>query len=564
MRRSLRVVAGIVLAAFSPAEDPSLRLASCDDLVRPPLLFRCDIIRTVDSREFATGPFTLTVSLTHGESDVASTEIAIAKLGDMRQGARIVLAPSQLEDAAGDRPAILRITLANQSRSRVERLTREVPTPVGTVRELQRLTSALTVSGEAAPLPYLWAEQGAEIAHEADAALQFRELSGVVSLLRGWLAGVRPTPALGLSLEAIRDPIDSSVQPLRWHRCAQPTAVALVLDQPGQPPTKAHWPAAPFSWWQAAATANVDVAEIYPAGDLEWRGIALIRAEALLAALARTRPVTLVARGTGADAAIRLARLHPGRVAAVRLIDPRIAGDLVGFPPSVHIGIYGAANPAFRAWRAQSAAAGAAIQDAVAPSDPVFWTAPSVVDGSAQPAPAFHSVCPAIGQLAHYARGPFVVVVGTREHRAAQDDNRLLAQRFVAAWAQHAHGIPPQVDDVAFDRARWRDHAWVIIGNPRSNQVLGELVADGFVLGAAWDSRSVRIGDGARQRSFPRADARALALVHERAGGARLIVLDGEPSWNGRDLPLSGLAGTLYIDPPLASEEALVSPDQHP
>ena len=68
----------------------------------------------------------------------------------------------------------------------------------------------------------------------------------------------------------------------------------------------------------------------------------------------------------------------------------------------------------------------------------------------------------ATGPLPGYAEGPFVVVVGTGEHLAARRDNRTLADAFLAAWARHAQGRPPVVDDAAFVESDWPRHHLVL------------------------------------------------------------------------------------------------------
>lgn len=156
----------------------------------------------------------------------------------------------------------------------------------------------------------------------------------------------------------------------------------------------------------------------------------------------------------------------------------------------------------------------------------------------------------AMGPLPAYAEGPFVVVVGTGEHLAARRDNRLLADAFLVAWARHAQGRPPVVDDTAFVETDWPRHHLVLIGNTRSNRVLATSTAN---LPVRWDARNLSLG----ARNWPRHERRAFALAwpHPADDGRLLVVLDGAPAWtiNGRaqvgtpptGLPLAGLPDLL-------------------
>lgn len=145
----------------------------------------------------------------------------------------------------------------------------------------------------------------------------------------------------------------------------------------------------------------------------------------------------------------------------------------------------------------------------------------------------------ATGPLAAYADGPFVVVVGTGEHLAARRDNRALADAFVAAWAAHAHGRPPLVEDAAFVAVDWQHHHLVLIGNARSNRVLAALQSKAVGLPARWDARNLMVG----ARTWPRHERRAFALAwpHPAADGRLLVVLDGAPAWSAEGPPLAGL-----------------------
>ena len=154
------------------------------------------------------------------------------------------------------------------------------------------------------------------------------------------------------------------------------------------------------------------------------------------------------------------------------------------------------------------------------------------------------------GRLAAWAAGPFVVVVGTGEHAAAKSDNRQLADALLRAWAAHAHGLPPVVDDTAFQAQSWVGHHLVLIGSPRSNAVLRQRVR---TLPVTWDDRSIRVGDRVCQRAYR--PALALAVADPQAVGHTLLVLDGAPAWGA---PL----GELPLQAEAASADLVLRPGQ--
>lgn len=162
----------------------------------------------------------------------------------------------------------------------------------------------------------------------------------------------------------------------------------------------------------------------------------------------------------------------------------------------------------------------------------------------------------ATGPLPAFAEGPFVVVVGTGEHLAARRDNRTLADAFLAAWANHAQGRPPVVDDTALVESAWPRHHLVLIGNTRSNRVLATvLAASATVLPVRWDARSLSIGT----RTWPRHEHRAFALAwpHPADDGRLMVVLDGAPAWATSGLPLAGLPDLLVGGSGLESRPAM-------
>jgi len=174
--------------------------------------------------------------------------------------------------------------------------------------------------------------------------------------------------------------------------------------------------------------------------------------------------------------------------------------------------------------------------------------------GGRPPRKAWGQAC---GPLAAYADRPFVVVVGSGESDAAIQANDALARHFMTSWVAHAQGLPARVGDRNFHARDWPDRHLVLIGNPRSNQVLHSLVIEeGLKLPLAWDARSIT-GLGV---TCLRPDRRAFALCwpHPAHDGRLLVVLDGAPAWSGTDLPLSGLPD-LVIGPPAAGGESLLS-----
>ena len=154
------------------------------------------------------------------------------------------------------------------------------------------------------------------------------------------------------------------------------------------------------------------------------------------------------------------------------------------------------------------------------------------------------------GRLAAWAAGPFVVVVGTGEHATAKADNRQLADAFMRAWAAHAHGLPPVVDDTAFEARAWVGHQLVLVGSPRSNAVLQARIR---TLPVTWDDRSIRVGDRVCLRAYR--PSLALAVADPEAIGQTLLILDGGPAWGA---PL----GELPLQAEAASADLILRPGQ--
>lgn len=130
------------------------------------------------------------------------------------------------------------------------------------------------------------------------------------------------------------------------------------------------------------------------------------------------------------------------------------------------------------------------------------------------------------GRLAAWADGPFVVVVGTGEHAAAVADAQRLAQVFSNAWANHAHGQPPMINDRDFRPADWPGYNLVLVGSPRGNRITAGLQQ---TLPLTWDDRAVTWNG----RSFLRSYLPGIALAVPQVQDPRLtiLLLDGAPSW---------------------------------
>ena len=324
-----------------------------------------------------------------------------------------------------------------------------------------------------------------------------------------WLA-TWPTPTLG-DLEAVTallgkapdsagvflDPVDASVQPLRRHP-GPGNAWAVVL-RPSPGVLKRRWPELPPGAVQAAGQAGLGLVELYPAGDSTFTGINQHRLELATANL--DHPL-LVAVGAAQAGALAAFHAHPDT------------------------------------WRGVVLCAEDADLTRVE-----TWTSVTRPAGTVEPPPP----------LAGYAAGPFVVVVGTGEHDAAATDNARLADEFIAAWAIHAHGLPPRIDDAQWRAEDWPHHRLVLIGSPRSNRVLTDLAPR---LPAAWNDRGVLLGGIARTRQPP--TFCALAVTDPRSFDRTLVMIDG--TWPARwesGLPLAqaGSASAVLLPalpPPVA------------
>jgi pimeloyl-ACP methyl ester carboxylesterase len=545
-----------VVAAPASANLQALTLDRCDDLVRPPTLFRLRLSRGVTPQERLHGPMALEISLSQGQTLLASDFITISHLGELRDGVTLALAPAQLANH-GAEAVVLRVSLLNENAPTVgapftpmEALTRTLPTPPSLAGDLDGVQRQVQALAPASSLLRLWAEQGAEITQGEPSLERCHELERLLALLHRALAPGASMPTQDGSLVAYRDLTDGSVQPeRRYPPGVSQGGEAWLLASEGSAPLKSAWPQADERIQVGATQAGCLLVQEYPAGDARWEGIALLRAARRLSETAHGR-VLLIGQGRAAIAALCLAALHPEHVAAVRLLDPAFAGrSAPPLPSAIPVTISGAADASAQSWgqeRARSAQ----------PQDPAFWQLAPAPSATAVALP-LSLVAPELATaLCRYCLRPFVVVVGTDEHKAAQEDNRELAHRFIGAWAMHAQGLPPCVDDVDFDPKAYRSFAWILIGNPRSNRVISRL-AKRHPLSVTWDSRSLQCSGVV----YPRTQRRAVALELTRDDGGSAVLLDGAPAWSAQGLPLVGLSPPVIGAAPMPMPSPSASPE---
>ena len=560
-----------------------LSLASCDELLQPPLLFRCTVVRAMAPGDFVRGPCTLDATLFIDGATVATVHLDLDHLGQLATGADLVFAPQPPPAGSPGMNSRLEIAVTDAGRHVNEHFTRDLGLPTTEARLLMAVGRELQERQERDPLPWLWFEQGRELALNGMGG-DGRALARIDGDLTNWIFGKRPPPcgpfagwpaAPGLPRSgesAWRDPRDGSVQPVRWHRPAGAlTAVALWCGDPGGPPTKSDWPGPPAAQMDAALAAGVAVVEIYPAGDRKWNGIALARARDLLPLVNPGKlPQMLVGSGYGATGAMELATLPPPNLRAVLLIAPRL-----GLPPQAPVPVI-AADVDLRCDcgdggdpTADPSSTGAQMMTA---DQAGFWAVPGPgftrifasltatpahavsenrfdPTGDPPPEPDAALANPFDhGPLTTYAKGPFVIVVGTGESAAAAADAETLAKSFVTAWAHHAHGLPPVIRDTDYRRRDWRGHHLILIGNPLSNAILADLIDD-LKLPVTWDFRTEIVKIPGKTLAVLRSEHRpvAIAIPSPRRDGTSILILDGAPSWpedpHQSPLPL----GTFFL-----------------
>lgn len=424
------MLAGLI-AACMLAADPALTVQPLG-LARPDGLLRVSVRRSWNGDD--AGPVRLDAELMDGTRMLTATGVALERLAILDQPVILVLTPPP----GGSGTLHVRVTATWAGGPGMPRRSAlgeaPVQTPAGILAAATASIARLRASGATEPLPWLRAEQIAELASGGANAASAGEMLACAGQLDAWLAGSRAAaPQPGRNDLALRDPVDGSVQPWRLHLPSGPGPFpCAVLLPPPRGAGKARWPAWDARQVQAALDAGAAVLECYPAGDRLWNGAALRRA-ALVLAEAR-----------------RIGVIDPSRGVTLSEIAP------IDAPYTAH-------------------------QPGPAAADPAWWRSVLAPPRSQQPATG-------------WATAPFTLVVGTAEHAAAVAANRRLAASFRTAYAAHAHAVVEPVDDDV-DPAALAGRNLVLIGNPRSNRVLAAL---GLQLPFAWDHREVSGPDGFR------------------------------------------------------------------
>lgn len=422
-----------LIAACALAADPALTVTPLG-IARPDGLVRVAVQRAWTGGDDP-GTVRLDTELLDGERVLASTASELAHLADLDQPVILVLTAPPAGSAALRVRATATWTGGPGMPRRSAQGGAGLQTPAAILAAATTSIARLRNSGSDDALPWLWAEQIAELASGGANAASAGEMTACAGRLDAWLAGARPGPPhSGRNDLALRDPVDASVQPWRMHlpAGAGPFPCALLLATAGGS-GKARWPEWDARQVHAALDAGAAVLECFPAGDRRWDGAA------------RRRIALVLTEAT------KLGVIDPSRGVALS----EIAGIDTPF---------------------------ALRQPVPATADPDWWR-------SALGAPR-----PQRPSQGGWADAPFAVVVGSSEHAAAVAANRLLAASFRAAYAAHAQAVVELLpDDV--EPARLAGCNLVLIGNPRSNRVLAGL---GLQLPFAWDHREVSGPDGFR------------------------------------------------------------------
>ena len=479
MIRLALILGGVgVLAAV----EPTMLITRADPLVRPGLLYRCSVQVTGIGEP---GPWFLSVALVAGDTVLAVSEIPVSTRGQLAAGMTVAVVPV----SGGSQTPILRVRLSDERHRLLARTQREIGDRQALYGRATTAVARLRAAHETAALPWLLAEQASELLtpQTPPTIADDHALRRTLEALEAWRPPASGTvPGPGTYLLAYRDPVDTSVQPMRLTLpvAAQASVTAkapvakneplqltvLMRTHPETTITKSQWPPLPAAWMEAAATASRAVLEVQAAGDGTATGAALRRIPLAIAA----------ARATG-----------------VEFSATQIICDFQGLD-----------QPA--AWRQP-------ITDLKIPGD---------------------------RPLTAWSSGPFVVVVGTGEHRSAIDDAQHLAEQFIAAWATHARGLPPRIRDVDWRASDWRGHHLVLIGSSRGNSVTHALYPN---LTITWDDRVVRHdGQTAYRSLLPQV---ALTLPRPDAPKFSALILDGSPAWTDAPgaLPFAAAGGSTHI-----------------
>lgn len=422
-----------LIAVCALAADPALAVTPLG-IARPDGLLRVSVQRAWGGGDDP-GAVRLDAELSDGGRILAATAAELAHLADLDQPVILVLTAPP----TGSGALRIRVTATWAGGPGMPRRSAQaesaVQTPAAILATATASIARLRSSGSNDALPWLWAEQIAELASGGANAASAGEMTACAGRLDAWLAGTRPgQPHSGRNDLALRDPVDGSVQPWRLHlpTGAGPFPCALLLAA-ASGSGKARWPDWDARQVHAALDAGAAVLECYPAGDRRWDGAARRRIALVLAE----------ARSLGV--------IDPSRGVALS----EVAGVDAPF---------------------------ALRQPVPAAADADWWRS------------ALGAARPQRSSTGRWAEAPFAIVVGSGEHAAAVAANRLLAASFRAAYAAHAHAVVDLLaDDV--EPARLAGRNLVLIGNPRSNRVLAGL---GLQLPFAWDHREVSGPDGFR------------------------------------------------------------------
>ncbi len=275
------MLAGLI-AACALAADPAISVEPLGP-ARPGGVLRVAV--QVDEIQ---APTRLTAQLLDGEAVLATAEAALPAGGR----AVLVLVPAGL----GSGQLRVRVIAGWTGAGQPYQLSSEaaVTTPNAALAAVAKEVGRLRANGDLDPLPWLWAEQAAELGAGGASAVRIGEVAAISARLSAWLAGERSATAGEL---AVRDPVDNSVQPYRLHLPAGSGPHPLLVVLPAvQPLGKAHWPALAPRLIDAALAAGVAVVECYPAGDVTWSGAARRRIALSVAAAATVAQLNL-ARG---------------------------------------------------------------------------------------------------------------------------------------------------------------------------------------------------------------------------------------------------------------------------
>ncbi len=543
MKTSLLMLVACCVTVLA-VEQPVLRLESVTTIVRPGHLMRA----TLRADGMSSDPVQVALALLQGNQQIARLDLPLDDGRRLHAGVVAVLSPTTAIHDDGSRLRLV-ATLSRHGQL-FHQAQHELDSLAHLRAQFLALDSAFGVTTE--PLPALWLEQAAERVLAEPTLRTCADLAAVCRDLAAWQRGDRTdSTGLGRHLLALRDPVDGSVQPLRIHRPMPPVSgpAALWLSDPPQA-SKGDWPLPPTSAIGPLLAAGWTVIEAYPAGDATWTGCAPRRALLAWQAAGQQGPAIVIGHGRSAHAALLLAEQAPSAVAGIILIEGQMPR-----PPTAHanderwvqawagrhggsnfdaltgipVVAFGPGNEAMARWLHGAHAANLAL------TTDADWLATFRPQRGIRP-PAVRQRSPLPGIDA----GPVAIIVGTGEHVAAAEANRLLADAVVRAWSEHAHAAPiVHLDTI--DPVLVADHHLICIGSPRSHRLLAHLMGHGFDPHAQWDERSLQVGS----TTWLRAERRPLAIRrprperHDRV----VVILDGGPSW-----PTGSLPGTDWAD----------------